>query len=206
MARRSRPRRIRGPALQWRSGRESRSHHPRAEKRSAANNRRSAACGCAPSCARKVGCAREDSCAAESSCAGKGICARKDNESHEAGARKVSRARKVNEGRAGKNECRRSTARQKVRRSTRVRNSNNSVAPACLPVAQASRRLFAVEFAVAVEFVNRPTGRFILRSRSAGSKGSGRPAKRDGQPLVSVLFGNRATELWRGANIKEHLI
>src|SRR5580658_6545609 len=93
MARGSRPRRIRGPALQRRSGRESRSHHPGAEKRSAADYRwcseggrdasdRAGATSCASVRANEVNGAAK---------------------SGEAGAGKVGRANKSDESRASKN-------------------------------------------------------------------------------------------------------
>jgi hypothetical protein len=68
MARRSRPRRIRGPALQRRSGGESRPHSTSAEERSSADHPdRAEVDRAASGCTGKASGAREASCAAESS-------------------------------------------------------------------------------------------------------------------------------------------
>src|SRR5580693_5044319 len=67
MARRSRPRRIRGPALQRRSGGESRPHSTSAEERSSADHPdRAEVDRAASGCTGKASGAREASCAAES--------------------------------------------------------------------------------------------------------------------------------------------
>src|ERR1700733_9503580 len=91
MARRCRPRRVGGPALQWRSGRESRSHHPRAEKRSAADYY----CRVEPGCADATSCAsrraRKVSDAAQGRCSIKSSCARESNESGESNEARVGK-------------------------------------------------------------------------------------------------------------------
>src|ERR1700733_10590757 len=83
MARRCRTRRVGGPALQRRSGRESRSHHPRAEKRSAADYYCRAEPGCADATSRASRRARKVSDAAQGRCSVKSSCARESNESSE---------------------------------------------------------------------------------------------------------------------------
>src|SRR5580698_5697744 len=83
MASRSRPRRVGRPALQRRSGRESRSHHPRAEKGSAADYYDRAEGGRAePGCADAT-CAHKGSGVAQSLCPIKSGRALESNESGE---------------------------------------------------------------------------------------------------------------------------
>src|SRR5271155_5632537 len=142
MARSSRPRRIRGSALQRRSGRESRSHDTRAEKRSAADYRCSsegsrAASGCGASRSAS-GCASSVSRAAEG-------C-------EDAG--EVGRTRKVNEGRAGKDGSGKNNAgknkpgaAQCIKKFSKARERAVAVAPRF--VAPAFRRLFVVEVVAA---------------------------------------------------------
>src|ERR1700679_3407985 len=84
MASRSRPRRVGRPALQRRSGCESRSHPPRAEKRSAADYYDHAEGGRAePGCADASRCAHKVSGVAEGRCPIKSCCARESNQSRE---------------------------------------------------------------------------------------------------------------------------
>src|SRR5271170_6553542 len=137
MARSSRPRRIRGPALQWRGGRESRSHRPSDEKGSAAVYDGRAASGCADAatcasrCASKVGHATESS---------------------EDGAGEVGRARKVDEGCASKSGAGKIERRAAKRGKKFDEARERAAAVATRLVTSASRRLFAVEFVTAACF------------------------------------------------------
>src|SRR5579863_4031602 len=119
MARRSRSRRIRGPALQRRGGREPRPHHPRDEKRSAADYRSSAACGRADATRRASGCAGKVGSTTESSCP------------HE-----------VNEGRAGKNRSGENKPGTEQRIKKFCEGRERAAVVARRFVAPASRRLF----------------------------------------------------------------
>src|SRR5580692_809653 len=123
MARRGRPRRVGGPALQRRSGRKSRSHHPRAEKRSAADSCCRAQGGRAePTCVdatsgaprrgRKVGDAAEGRCAIQSG------CARERNESSESNQARVGKSC-IGKNSAGENKP---SAAQRIKRLSEARS------------------------------------------------------------------------------------
>src|ERR1700685_1883786 len=123
MARRRRPRRVGGPALQRRSGRESRSHHSRAEKRSAADYYCRAGGGRAePACAEATSGAfrraRKVSDAAKGRCSIKSSCARESNESSENNEARVGK-NCIGKNSAGENKL---SAAQRIKRFSEARS------------------------------------------------------------------------------------